>query len=252
MRNERETTYIYGKHAVKEALEHAPRFVKKVFLSSEAQKDPELRALVRKANVTAMDLRASEAEKLVGVGAVHQGMVALVNPDALLQDFKDFIGNLNATEDTALVLLHELSDPHNVGAIIRSAAAFGAAGVLIPPHRQSPITGAVVKASAGMAFRVPLVAIGNMNYTIETLKEAGFKIYSLAMEGERDVSKEKFDAPSAFIIGNEGEGIRAKTLEHSDAVLRIPMHSRTESLNASVSAAIVLYQWSVAHKKITK
>src|SRR5581483_3624265 len=96
----------------------------------------------------------------------------------------------------------ELTDPHNVGAIIRSAAAFGAAGVLIPSHNQAPITGAVVEASAGMVFRVPMIAIGNINYTIDTLKDLGFRTYALAMDGERSVSEEKFDAPALCIIGN--------------------------------------------------
>ena len=184
---------------------------------------------------------------MVGNDASHQGIIAVADTTALLIDLKEFTENLVPTENTSLVLLHELTDPHNVGAIIRSAAAFGAAGVLMPQHRQAPITGSVVKASAGMAFRVPLVAIGNINYTIDVLKNLGFRTYALAMDGKRSVTKEKFDAPALFIIGNEGEGIRQKTFERADVTLRIPMDPRCESLNASVSAAVALYAWSAQH-----
>jgi 23S rRNA (guanosine2251-2'-O)-methyltransferase len=149
------------------------------------------------------------------------------------------------------VLLDELTDPHNVGAIIRSAAAFGAAGVLIPSHNQAPITGTVVKTSAGMAFRIPLIAIGNVNQAVDALVKEGFRTYGLVMDGSRNVAEEKFDAPSLFIVGNEGAGIRQKTLERCDVKLRIPMNERAESLNASVSAAVVLYQWSVKHPPTT-
>jgi len=143
-----------------------------------------------------------------------------------------------------------LQDPHNVGAIIRSAAAFGISGVLIPEHNQAPITGAVVKTSAGMAFRVPLVAIGNTNNTIRVLKEKFFTVYGLAMDGSRDVSEEKFDTPALFIVGNESKGIREKTLALCDTLLRIPMHPRCESLNAAVSTAIVLHEWSSQHPEV--
>ena len=145
-----------------------------------------------------------------------------------------------------------------MGAIIRSAAAFGISAVLIPEHNQAPVTGTVVKASAGMVFRIPLVSIGNVNQAIMILKEKGFWIYGLAQhqirfgaglaaEGTNTPGSEVFDTPSAFVIGNEGGGIREKTLEACDVTLSIPIHSRTESLNASVAAAIVFYEWSRKH-----
>jgi 23S rRNA (guanosine2251-2'-O)-methyltransferase len=238
---------MYGKHALTEALLHAPHAVKKVFLSSEAGTDKALRELLAKATIPVAGLKGDDAPKMVGEDTSHQGVIAIVDPSGVLQDFNDFFGKITPTPGTALVLLDELTDPQNVGAIIRSAAAFGAAGVLIPPHNQAGITGAVVKASAGMVFRVPIVTIGNVNQTILRLKEEGFRAYALAMKGARDLNKERFDAPAVFVIGNEGRGVHQKTLEHSDVVLRIPMDARAESLNASVSAAVVLYAWSVAH-----
>ena len=248
MRHEREKIYIYGKHALMEALTNTPRVIRKVFLSHENSNDRELRMLLSKHSIPSAPLRGGrEASRLAGEGAVHQGIIAAMNPSGLMREFKGFLGNLEINENTVLVVLAELTDPHNVGAIIRSAAAFGVAGVLIPSRNQAPITGAVVKASAGMAFRVPLVSIGNVNYALDALKEEGFRSYALAMQGAKDLSAEPFDAPAVIVVGNEGRGIREKTMERADTVLKIPMHARAESLNASVAAAVVLYAWSAKH-----
>ena len=249
MRPQREKVYMYGKHALTEALLNAPHIVRKIFLSPEIE-DKELRALIGKHKIPLETIKSREADRMVGADTSHQGVIAIIDASALSVDFKDFLRNLKISNDTMLVLLDELTDPHNVGAIIRSAAAFGAAGVLIPSHNQAPVTGAVVKASAGMAFRVPLVSIGNVNYTIDLLKDEGFRTYALAMNGSKNIIEEKFDAPSLIIVGNESKGIRQKTFERADVTLRIPMDPRCESLNASVSTAVVLYQWSVEHMKI--
>ena len=106
---------------------------------------------------------------------------------------------------------------------------------------------AVVKVSAGMAFRIPLVSVGNVNTTIRDLKEQGFWIYGLAGEAEKGLSDERFDAPAVFVLGNESKGIREKTLEHCDILLSIPTDPRCESLYAAASAAVALYAWSTQH-----
>ena len=159
----------------------------------------------------------------------------------------EFAKGLKINNNTALVLLDEIQDPHNVGAIIRSAAAFGISGVLIPEHNQAPITGAVVKVSAGMAFRIPLVAIGNINNTIRDLKKRGFWVYGLDGSSKKSISGESFDAPTIFILGNEAKGIRQKTRELCDALVSIPIDSKCESLNVAASAAVALYAWSAKH-----
>jgi 23S rRNA (guanosine2251-2'-O)-methyltransferase len=241
-----EKIYIYGKHALMEALVHAPHTVRKVFLSPEIN-DGELRGLLKKLNLTPGVLKAREMAHMVGRETSHQGVIAITDPGSLLLDFKPFVYELRPTADTMLVLLDELTDPHNVGAIIRSAAAFGATGVLLPVHNQAPITGTVVKSSAGMAFRIPIISIGNVNSAVDALKKKGFRTYGLVMNGSQNIVEEKFDAPALFIVGNEGAGIRQKTFERCDVSLRIPMNARAESLNASVSAAVVLYQWSIRH-----
>ena len=147
----------------------------------------------------------------------------------------------------ALLVLGEVQDPHNVGAVIRSAAAFGFAGVLIPPHNQAPVNGTVVKVSAGMAFRIPLVTIPNVNTVLRDLKEDGFWVYGLEGEGTTKTTTEKYTRPTVFVLGNEGSGLREKTKELCDELLSIPIHPRCESLNAAAATAVVMAGWSAQH-----
>jgi 23S rRNA (guanosine2251-2'-O)-methyltransferase len=242
----KEKVYVYGKNALMEALTSAPEILRKVFLSPDLE-ESELRAKLEAAKIPISELKSGDANGLLGRDAVHQGVIAVIDPEKLLRAFDEFLDSLDMSKAPAIAVLGEVQDPHNVGAIIRSAAAFGLSGVLIPEHNQAGVTGTVVKTSAGMAFRIPLVAIGNVNQALEVLKKKGFWIYGLAMEGAVRLSEEKFDAPAAFVIGNEGHGIREKTLEHCDVALSIPMHARTESLNAAVSAGVVFYAWSERH-----
>jgi len=242
--------YIYGKHALTEALLHTPQAVKKVFLAPQMD-DVALRELVDKSGVTQAVLGAGSVPQEAG-GASHQGVIGLISVKELVVEYDSFIEGLTVAPDTALVLLNEVQDPHNVGAVIRSAAAFGISGVLIPEHDQAPVTGAVVKVSAGMAFRIPLVSIGNTNHTLRDLKERGFWIYGLAGEGANPLTKEEFTVPAVFVLGNEARGIREKTRELCDIRLAIPMHPQCESLNAAASMAIALYAWSAQHPEALK
>lgn len=234
--------YVYGRHALKEALMNAPAVVKKVFLAKSAE-DPEILELLAKNKITHSELTEDKKSTVEGNGS-HQGVIATIDTSRLLVDYKEFINSIKVTKDTMLVLLGEVQDPHNVGAVIRSAAAFGAAGVLIPEHKQAPVTGAVVKVSAGMAFKIPLISIGNVNQTVEDLKKKGFYVYGLAGEGAKSLVEEKFEDPTVLILGNESTGIREKTREHCDHLLSIPIDPKCESLNAAVSASVALYAWS--------
>ena len=242
----REKVYIYGQHALIEALESAPHTIKKVFLSP-GLRNQKLLAKLEYHRIPVHTMSEDEGKERVGRDAVHQGVIAAMDPEKLMISLDEFFARTDLAKNPAVAILGEVQDPHNVGAIIRSAAAFGLAGVLIPEHNQAPVTGTVVKTSAGMAFRIPLVAIGNVNQALEVLKKRGFWTYGLSMEGSAAVGGDAYDAPTAFIVGNEGAGIREKTLEHCDVKLAIPMHPRTESLNAAVSAAVVFYDWSRKH-----
>lgn len=235
--------YIYGRHAVAEALSSARKGVlKKVFLAPEVD-DRELKELIRRSGVPISNLSGSKKASNSIVDVSHQGVVGLVDTRRLTQPYKEFMDELTVNKNSMLVILGELHDPQNIGAIIRSAAALGAAGVLMPEHNQGRITGAVIKVSAGMAFRVPLVSIGNVNSTIKDLKEKGFWAYALDMGGKKKLQDEAFDAPTVFVFGNESAGVRQKTLEACDEILSISMKPECESLNVAASAAIAMYQW---------
>lgn len=244
-----EKIYVYGKHALMEALRNSPKSVDKVFL--ESRQDKELEALISKLGLNVGKLSEGMGDG-VEKGAKHQGVIGRVSIAKLVRPYNEFIKDLKVTPDTALVLLGELQDPQNVGAIIRSAAAFGIAGVLIPEHNQAPVTGSVVKVSAGMAFRIPLVSIGNVNETLRDLKDKGFWIYGLAGGSKQSLGAEKFEEASVFVMGNESTGIRQKTLELCDIPLSIPMDPRCESLNVAASAAVTLYAWSAKHPNALK
>ncbi len=239
-------TYIYGTHAVHEALTRLPGAVRHVYLVSGYDTDA-FRTLARTHGIPFDHCGADNLPQGIERDARHQGVAALVSPASVLRPYRQFIEGLTITDATALLILDELTDPQNVGAIIRSAAAFGIAGVLIPEHRQAPVTGTVVRVSAGMTFVVPLVSVGNVNTVVRDLKERGFWVYGLVGEGDTSLPQESFTKPSLFIVGNEGRGIREKTEALCDFRLSIPIDPACESLNASVSAAVALYAWRAQH-----
>ncbi len=247
--------YIYGKHAVHEALQSAPKTVQKVFIE-DGSPDEELISLCKKNGIQHAAFSSGKIPKeLMGdvdQKAVHQGVIGIISASALMKPYKEFAAKLQINPDTCLVVLGEIQDPQNVGAVIRSAAAFGIAGVLIPEHNQAQVTGTVVKVSAGMAFRIPLVTVANVNNAVRDLKEKGFWIYGLDGEAKKSLTEETFDTPTVFILGNEAKGIRQKTLELCDIPLSIPMSADCESLNAAASAAVALYAWSAQHKGALK
>ncbi len=236
-----ENAYIYGKHAISEALKRAPQALRHMYFVGKTNQD-----VMEKTQALGIPYDNCDENHLpqgVDRDANHQGLIALVTPKKILQEYKPFIESLEVTDGTGLVLLNELTDPHNVGAIIRSAAAFGIKGVLIPEYRQAPITGTVVKVSAGMAFALPLVSIGNTNTVLRDLKDRGFWVYGLTGEGDTSITDEQFTKPSVFVLGNEERGMREKTEEVCDFRLSIPIASDVESLNVAASAAVTFYAW---------
>lgn len=245
-----EKIYIFGKHVLTEALRRVPKAVEEVFLAA-GMDDEEMRKLALGEGISVSKL-GSVLPAGVDKEAVHQGAIGRVNVERLMRPYREFADGLTVGQDTALVLLGEVHDPQNVGAIIRSAAAFGIAGVLIPEHNQAQITGNVIKVSAGMAFRVPLVAVGNVNTVVRDMKERGFWIYGLDEDGAHAITEEAFDAPTLLVLGNEAKGLRVKTRELCDILVSIPMNPECESLNVAASAAVALYAWSAKHPRVLK
>jgi len=238
--------FIYGKNAVMGALEKRPDTVERVFLEKDKAFGPDfedtVHGLIKKHNLKKEIFVPNDLARELKE-ANHQGILAKVRIDELTVGFEFFIENLEVNENTCLIVLSELQDVQNVGAIIRSAVAFGASGILIPEHNQVQINPTIVKISSGTAFSIPLVKIGNLNNALEKLKEKRFWIYGLDMFGEKTVFEEKYTEATVFVIGNEGDGIREKTKENCDMLLNIPISENCESLNASVSCAVALYEW---------
>lgn len=243
-RNKKEDKiYLYGKHALNEALTSKPEVISKVFLSENAA-DKDLLAQLNKLNIAVNPMKSGDADKRVGSEATHQGVIALVNIGKIYKNLDEILKTFEVKKNPCFVILDELQDPHNVGSIIRTAAAFGVDAIFIPEHNQSPITGTVIKTSAGMVFKIPICKIGNVNQLIRLLKEKNFWIYGLVMEGDTILKNAVFDTPTAFVVGNESVGIREKSLDLCDVKLSVPMQEKCESLNASVATSIVLYEWS--------
>ena len=238
--------YIYGKHAVREVLAKRPDIVVELHAAADFS-DERILDSAQTHRLPLKLLNLKNPPRGISSNAAHQGIAAGIIPSKLTRPYKNFITDLKITPDTALLVLGEVQDPHNVGAVIRSAAAFGLQGVLIPPHNQAPITGTVVKVSAGMAFQIPLVTISNVNATLRDLQARGAWVYGLDGAGTVETGQEQFEKPSVFVLGNEGAGLREKTKSTCDDLIAIPIHPRAESLNAAAATAVVLAAWSQAH-----
>jgi 23S rRNA (guanosine2251-2'-O)-methyltransferase len=242
------TTYLFGKNPLTEAILFAKRRevmpIEQLYLTKTAEAESAIMSLVQANNIPYEVVTSSEIESHIGKGSVHQGVLAVLKDKMLYTPLDEVLKVVSAKDRPLFVLLDELQDPHNVGAIIRSAVAFGADAILMPEHDQTQITGTVIKASAGMSFSIPIVRIGNINTTLLKLKEKGYWTYALTGNGDTSLHSTAFDAPTIIVIGSEGSGIAKKTLEHCDFRLSIPISSTCESLNASNAVAVALYEWS--------
>lgn len=238
--------YLYGRNPLREALEKGKNgLLERVFLTPAAESDGALVGSIQKHGIKHERVTQDEIESFVGRDATHQGACALINERSLYMHLDEALQKAKEDSDRPLlVLLDELHDPHNVGAIIRSAAAFGASAILMPEHDQAQITSTVIKTSAGAIFSIPIVRITNVNTTLRTLKEKGYWTYALAGDGDTKLDTTAFDTPVVIVVGNEGEGIKPKTLEVCDFKLSIDMKGNVESLNASNAAAVTFYEWS--------
>ena len=236
--------WVVGRNPVLEALE-AGLPARTVYIAEGAERDDRLREILKftsEHSVPMLQITRLELDRLTG-GAIHQGIaLQLPSYDYLHPD--DLLG-LAATSDRQglVVALDGITDPRNLGAIIRSAAAFGAHGVLIPERRSAGMTAAAWKTSAGAAARLPVARATNLNRALEQFAKAGFTIVGLAGEGDTDISGVPgVDGPLVLVIGSEGDGLARLVREHCDVLARIPIASAVESLNAGVAASIALYE----------
>ncbi|MDZ7718494.1 MAG: 23S rRNA (guanosine(2251)-2'-O)-methyltransferase RlmB [Balneolaceae bacterium] len=235
--------FIYGRNPVEELLQNRAGEVEKIYINRKLNKQSfsTILSLASDNRVPVAEVPGSKLYELVGK-VNDQGIVAAVS-QIQYEEFEDWLERIEPDQHTGILLLDEIEDPHNFGAILRTAAASGMDAVIVPKHRQAPVSAAVYKTSAGTAGRIPIVRAVNLNQAILKLKDNKFWIAGLDMDGDSLLWEQTFDVPMAFVIGNEGRGMRQKTGEHCDFLLSIPMYNNVESLNASVSAALVCYEW---------
>jgi len=241
--------HVYGVNPVTEILNSSGAgSVTRIFLQESLTKPviQEIRSFAKENKITLSMVPNKYLKNLVG-DVAHQGVVAVIRSFEYAP-FSEWLEEIDLSTNPCVLLLDEVQDPHNVGAMIRSAAAFGLAGVIVPTHRQAPVTNAVFKSSAGTIMHIPVVKVSNVNQTLKALKKAGFWITGIHQGGQTKISEHKFDEPTVLVIGNEGYGIRDKTLELCDFTLSIPLVSSVESLNAGVSTGIACYEWSRQRK----
>lgn len=229
---------FWGKHAVAAALDNPARRVRRAWATREAAKSIQFPDGVE---VTYADV--ADLGRLVPNDAPHQGIVIEVEP--LDEAWLDRILT-GALERSMLLVLDQVTDPHNLGAILRSAAAFGALGVVTQDRHSPPESGVVAKAASGALERVPWARVVNLSRALEEIAEAGF--WRIGLTGYADMElKESLGPPRvALVLGAEGPGLRPNTRQHCDALARLPITDAVESLNVSNAAAIALYAASIA------
>jgi 23S rRNA (guanosine2251-2'-O)-methyltransferase len=224
---------LWGKHAVAAALDNPNRKILKAWATRDASA---FMQFPKDVPVTLADV--ADLGRLVPHDAPHQGVVIEVEPledtwlDGILSD---------AGERAVLLVLDQVTDPHNVGAILRSAAAFGAVGIVTQDRHSPPESGALAKAASGALERVPWARVVNLARALEEIGEAGFWRIGLAGDAETNLKDALGPPRVALVLGAEGPGLRPNTREHCDALARLPISDAIESLNVSNAAAVALY-----------
>ena len=229
---------FWGKHAVAAALDNPQRRVLKAWATRDTA---EFMQFPKEVPVTFADV--ADLGRLVPNDAPHQGVVIEVEP---LDDL--WLGDLlgDADQRAVLLVLDQVTDPHNVGAILRSAAAFGAVGIVTQDRHSPPEGGALAKAASGALERVPWVRVVNLARALEEIAEAGWWRIGLSGDAPTDLKDALGPQRVALVLGAEGAGMRANTREHCDALARLPITDAVESLNVSTAAAVALYAASIA------
>lgn len=233
---------LVGRNAVTEALKSG-RGINKLWIASGDREGSvaEIAALAKERGIVVQYVERAKIEALAG-GHRHQGVLAYVAP-VPYAELEDILKAAEAKgEAPFLVLLDELEDPHNLGALLRTADATGVHGILIPKRRSVSLNATVAKTSAGAVEYVPVARIGNIAQTLKKLKEKGFWVAGADMDGEKAYYEADLTGPLVLVVGSEGKGMSRLTKEACDFIVRMPMVGRINSLNASVAGSILMYE----------
>ncbi|MBM5570415.1 MULTISPECIES: 23S rRNA (guanosine(2251)-2'-O)-methyltransferase RlmB [Deefgea] len=230
---------LHGFHAVGSRLRRFPDSVLEVYVNSE-RSDPRMKDLLKAVKMQDVKLIPVDGARLDGIaGHVrHQGVAALIDTEKSYLSIEDVLDDLD--EPPFLLILDGITDPHNLGACLRVADAMGVHAVIAPKDKCVGITATVSKVACGAAEVVPYVMVTNLARTIRDLKERGIWVIGTAADGQSDLFHYEQTGPIAWVLGNEGEGMRRLTRELCDSLVSIPMYGSVESLNVSVAAGVVL------------
>jgi 23S rRNA (guanosine2251-2'-O)-methyltransferase len=240
---ETEADLIYGKHSVLAALE-SQRYLNRIWIISKLRYDPRFHSLISQAKANGSVIDEVDYRRLdrLTQGGNHQGIAAQTAPHAYVELW-DLIDRAKAaTEQPVLIVADGITDPHNLGAIIRTAEAVGAQGLVIPQRRAVGITSTVLKVAAGALETFPVARVVNLSRALEELKSSGFWIYGTAATASQPVDTVQFSGAAVIVVGSEGEGLSLLTQRSCDVLVSVPLQGSTPSLNASVATGMVLYE----------
>lgn len=234
---------IYGRHPVLAALK-GERQLNRIWITSKLRYDKRFQSLLLEAKARGTVVDEVETIRLNQIisGANHQGVVAQVAPYTYLE-LTDLIAQAKSSSEQPVIVIAEgISDPHNLGAIIRTAEALGTQGLVIPQRRATGITSTVLKVAAGAVEHFPVARVVNLARALAQLKAAGFWIYGTTSQSSKALHTIDFRGAIGLVVGSEGEGLSRLTKRECDDVVSIPLAGKTPSLNASVASAIALYE----------
>ena len=229
--------WLYGLHPVRAALGNDVRRIRRLMVRPPL--DDAIAALARRRQVVPETVERLTLESMLPPAAVHQGVALLVDPlpPAEIEPLCE-----SPAQNAVVVVLDQVTDPHNVGAIMRSAAALGAAAVVVQSRHAPPAHGALAKSASGALELIPLVAVTNLSRAIGQLADAGFRVFGLDSTAQTRLDQADLSGPVALVLGSEGKGMRRLTQERCDLLVRLPTGKRLSDLNVSNAAAICLYE----------
>ena len=241
--------WLYGTHAVEAALMNPKRTITKVLAT--AKTESYLKDLLKKVNRSLVPHITSPDyfKDVLGYGAVHQDVAVLSKP--LVQpDFASWIKKIRSFPDALVLILDSVTDPQNIGSIIRSSAAFGLKGIVVHKHNAPSETATMVKVASGGFEHIPLIAVPNLSEALKVFKEEGFWTYGMTEHTDSTLSTLKLDQKCVFVLGAEGSGLRPLVAKNCDVLAKLPTQPPIESLNVAQAATVCLYEYIRQHPTV--
>lgn len=233
--------FLYGHHPVMLALSNKRRQVKEIFAVKNA-----FDKITIPSQIPVHIVSKEQIDTLVGKESVHQGIAARCTPLSFYA-LEDLLNDTLQDEKTLVVILDQVTDPHNIGAILRSATAFHAAAVIVPESGAPEETGTLAKSASGALELIPFIRVSNLARAMDLLKKQGFWCIGLDGYATHTIYQTKLPKKCVVVMGSEGDGLRRLTAENCDDTVKLPMDTRVESLNVSNACAVTLYEWNRQH-----